>query len=146
MGNKIIKSDQNKETGFSEIIIQNKYGEFYGWSQCHPDDMDNYSMFAGERYAEIRAAADYAKFRLKQEKIKLKTIQSLVRDIENGPSTSMEYMPEKYRRKINLKLRDYSQSIEDWTNYYIYLQSSIKHMDKQRQELLAKYRDKNKGN
>ena len=146
MSNKIITSTSNKETGFSEITIQNKYGEFHGWSQCHPDDMDNFSMFAGERYAEIRAAAEYAKFRLKQEKIKLKTIQSLVRDIENGPGTSMEYMPEKYRRKINLKLRDYSQSIEDWTNYYTYLQSSIKHMDKQRQELLIKYRDKNKGN
>ena len=146
MKNKIIDSNSDKSSGVSRVTVQNKYGKFNGFAFCHPDDMDNFSMFAGERYAEVRAAAKYAKMRLKQEKIKLKTIQNLVKDIEYGPYTSMEYLDKKVRKLINLKLRDYSQSVEDWNNYHIYLQTAVKHMDEQRQELLAKYRDKNKGN
>ena len=146
MKNKIIDSNSDKNSGVSRITIQNKYGNFKGSAFCHPDDMDNFSMFAGERYAEVRAAANFAKTRLKQEKIKLKTIQNLVKDIEYGPYTSMEGLDKKVRKLINLKLRDYSQAVEDWNNYHIYLQTAVKHMDEQRQELLAKYRDKNKGN
>ncbi len=146
MKNKIISSSSNKDSGISRITVQNKYGKFDGLAFCHPNDVDNFSMFAGERYAEARAAAKFAKTRLKQEKIKLKTIQNLVKDIEYGPYTSMEYLDKKVRRLINIKLRDYSQSVEDWNNYYTYLQTAVKHMDEQRQELLSKYRDKNKGN
>lgn len=146
MKNKIINSTFDPDTGTSKVTIQNKYGKFNGSAFCHPNDMDNFSMFAGERYAEVRAAAKFAKTRLKQEKIKLKTIQNLVKDIEYGPYTSMEHLDKKVRKLINLKLRDYSQAVEDWNNYHIYLQTAVKHMDEQRQELLAKYRDKNKGN
>lgn len=138
MKEKIIKSYSSKDTRISAVTIQNKYGKFYGMAKCHPDDMENFSAFAGERYAETRARAEFANFRYRQEKIKLKTIQSLVRDIENDIHTSMEHMPEKYRRKINLKLRDYTQSVEDWKNLSNYLMQNIKRSDKIRQELLEK--------
>ena len=138
MKEKIIKSYSNEDTGVSVVTIQNKYGKFYGMAFCHPDDMENFSAFAGERYAETRARAAFADFRYKQEKIKLQTIQNLIKDIDSGSGTSMEYMPEEYRRKINLKLRDYTQSVEDWKNLSNYLIQNVKQSDKLRQELLEK--------
>ena len=146
MSNKIIASRTDEESGFSSITIQNKYGKFFGWSQCHPEDMNNFSVYAGERYAQIRAAAEFAKFRYKQEKIKLQTIQNLIKDIEYDPGLSMAYLPSKVRRKINIKLRDYTQSVEDWKNLYSYLKEDITKLDTERQDLLEKYRNKHKGN
>ena len=58
----------------------------------------------------------------------------------------MAYLPSKVRRKINIKLRDYTQSVEDWKNLYSYLKEDITKLDTERQDLLEKYRNKHKGN
>ena len=136
MGNKIIKAESNAKTGSSKVVIQNKYGIFRGFSQCHPNDMETFSAYAGERYAETRAVAEYAKFRWKQEKIKLKTIKDLMKDIEYSCPEEKESSP--LFRRVKLKLRDYSQSSEDWGNLYHFLKNSIDKQDKERVKILSR--------
>lgn len=138
MKNKIIYSHLDKKTGESTVIIQNKYGKFYGYAQCAPEDMENYSQFAGERYATLRAYKSFAKFRLKQEKIKLKTIENLIKDIKHDPRPFDVLSPAV--KKILLKLRDYKQSVEDWENIYNFYEQEIKKQDEERQTLLKKYK------
>ena len=138
MKSKIIKSNLDKKTGLSLVTIQNKYGKFYGCAQCSPEDMETYSQFAGERYATLRAYKSFAKFRLKQEKIKLKTIENLIKDIDHDmkgnhhPFDSFS-IPMK---KIRLKLRDYKQSVSDWENIYNFYEQEIKKQDEDRQAVL----------
>lgn len=139
--NKIISSWSNSDSGMSSVSIQNKYGIFHGMSFCAPEDLDSFSPYAGERYAENRAAASYAKFRYKQEIIKLKTIQNLLKDIENDSKCSAE--ENKYTiRRLKLKLRDYSQSASDWKNLAYYLNKSIKTQDEERQKILLRTKKK----
>ena len=138
MKNKIIYSHLDKKSGESAVIIQNKYGKFYGYAQCAPEDMENYSQFAGERYATLRAYKSFAKFRLKQEKIKLKTIENLIKDIKHDPRPFDVLSPAV--KKILLKLRDYKQSVEDWENIYNFYEQEIKKQDEERQTLLKKYK------
>ena len=138
MKNKIIYSHLDKKSGESVVIIQNKYGKFYGYAQCSPEDMENYSQFAGERYATLRAYKSFAKFRLKQEKIKLKTIENLIKDIKYDSRPFDILSPAV--KKILLKLRDYKQSVEDWENIYNFYEQEIKKQDEERQTLLKKYK------
>ena len=136
MKNKIIYSDSNKETGKSIITIQNKYGKFTGTAQCSPDDMNSFSAFAGERYAEIRANTKFAKLRYRQEKIKLNAINSLLKDISLNCPPEEEHT--EILKRIKLKKRDYEQSVEDWKNLYEYLKKAISIQDKQREEILLR--------
>lgn len=144
MKSKIIKSYLDKKTGLSIVVIQNKYGKFYGYAQCSPEDMETYSQFAGERYATLRAYKSFAKFRLKQEKIKLKTIENLIKDIEYD--TSNNHVPFfnfiTPMRKIRLKLRDYKQSVADWENIYNFYEQEIKNQDEERQAILKRAKAK----
>jgi hypothetical protein len=134
---KIIFEKSNEKSGISVVGIQNKYGKFFGYSSCSPDDMKNFSQFSGCRYAELRAYKEFAKFRLKQEKVKLETIKNLIKDI----NYSVDYINEdnSIMRKINLKLRDYTQSVSDWENLYNFYEYKIKDLDKERQDILTRY-------
>lgn len=139
MKNKVIKESYDKETGVCRITIQNKYGHFTGEAKCCPEDMDQFSTFTGSRYAEIRAAANFMKYKAKEEKIKLKAIQNLKKDLEHYYAGSYPYaIPSKVLRFINLKLRDYTQAISDWENLYHYLEDTIKDQDKERQKILLR--------
>lgn len=139
MKNKVIKESYDKETGVCKITIQNKYGHFTGEAKCCPEDMDQFSTFTGSRYAEIRAAANFMKYKVKEEKIKLKTIQNLKKDLEHYYAGSYPHaIPSKVLRFINLKLRDYTQAISDWENLYHYLEDTIKDQDKERQKILLR--------
>lgn len=145
MKSQIIASELNKDTGFSMVTIQNKYGKFYGYAQCSPEDMENYSQFAGERYATLRAYKSFAKFRLKQEKIKLKTIENLIKDIRRAQIGIDPFIDELSNlstpmKQIKFKLRDYRQSVEDWENIYNFYEQEIKKQDEERQTLLNKYK------
>lgn len=103
--------------------------------------MPNYSEFAGERYALLRAEKEFAKLRLKQEKIKLQTIQNLIKDI-NYTIDIEELEKNPIMHRINLKLRDYTQSVSDWENLYNYYEPEIRHQDAIRQDILSRGKKK----
>lgn len=142
MKDKVITTIQNKDDGYSYILIQNKYGHFCGISNCHMDDLPNFSEFTGYRYAEIRANMMFAKRRLQQEKIKLHTIENLLKDINYCDRSRDEICPE-VMRKIRLKLRDYTQSVEDWENLYCHLKTAVYEEDKKRQEIINRTKEAN---
>lgn len=140
MKSSIVNEYHNKESGLSMLTIQNKYGIFYGSSLCHKDDMENYSEFVGLRYAEIRADMKFAQVRLKQEKIKLQTVENLLKDINYSAKCRDEICPE-VMRKIRLKIRDYTQSVEDWKNLYEHLRTAVDKEDKKRQKIINRTKE-----
>ena len=125
-----------EEGGTGYFCFQNKYGIFEGQSffNLEEENVKNFSKFVAIRYAEVRARLSFAKMRLKQEKIKLQTIQSLKKDILNN----VENPDKKVLRRINLKLRDYTQSISDWDNLCSYLEKAISTQEKEREEILSR--------
>ncbi len=144
MSNKIIKAFSDKDSGFSIVTIQNKYGCFTGSSVCHEEDMPNFSSLAGQRYAEISAVVKYCTFRYKQEKLKYETMLKLQNDINYLCLSSEEQKAcKKIIHKINLKIRDYHQSMNDWKNLAVHLKQSILKQDKDRQDILLRVKKDN---
>lgn len=141
---KIIKSFSDKDTGFSMVTIQNKYGHFIGQSICQDEDMENFSSFAGQRYAEIDAVANFCNFRYKQEKLKYETMLKLQNDIKYlSLSPDEQKANQKVLHRINIKIRDYHQSMEDWKNLAVHLKESILKQDKNRQDILLRVKKDN---
>ena len=140
MKNKIIEESYDEKTGICKVIIQNKYGHFSGEAKCCPEDMDQFSMYTGSRYAEIRAAADFMKYKAKEEKIKLKAIQNLKKDIRHyyGAAYASVAASDPIVHFIKLKLRDYSQAVSDYEHLYPYLEDTIKDQDEERQKILLR--------
>lgn len=137
MKNKILHESAHVETGVSRCVIQNKYGKFSGYAYFNEnDDKDTFSQYAGIRYAEIRATIKFVKLRLKQEKIKLNTIKNLIKDIEYNCPEAKEN--NKLMRRINLKLRDYSQSVAAWENLHDYLLTSVDRQAEERDKILSR--------
>lgn len=129
--------DENKRE--YSITIQNKYGRFTGKAYCREDDI--YSAYTGARYAEIRANIEFAKFRYKQEKLKLKTVKNLYKDLTYD---TFEVLPNKRAiRAVNFKIRDYSNSAENWKNLYEFLEKRIPELDKEREEILKRTKKNN---
>ena len=132
---KIIEEYYDEKKREYSITIQNKYGRFTGKAYCNKEDV--FSIYTGARYAEIRATIEYAKFRYKQEKIKLKVIQDLIKDIRRNCPEEIEKNP-KLMRRINLKLRDYTQSVEDWNNLSTYLKERVSKQVEEREKILSR--------
>ncbi len=141
MGTKIVKQTEYANLGFNSVTIQNKYGQFTGNSWCHEDDMSNnlYSMYVGQRYAENRAWMEFAKFRWKQEKVKLQTMENLYKDLTADPKCA----DDKSLRYVRIKLRDYTQSVEDWGNLYHFYKNSIKNEEEVRAKILNRTKKEN---
>lgn len=133
MKNKIINSNFDEKTGISRITIQNKYGKFTGFSFCHPDDIENVSMYAGYRYAETRAGIEFAKYRLKQEKIKLNTIQNLLKEID-----LIKEDKNKTIKHIWKKEKEYKDNVQYFKDVIDILTNSIKLQDEERQKILRR--------
>ena len=148
MKNKIIESHTDELMGYSYVKVQNKYGYFEGSATCSDEDMENLSHYAGQRYAETRAAAQFAKFRMRQEKNKLKAMRDLKSSINYSSKCQEELddieqatgKPSALLRQINLKIRDYAQAVDDWKNLYEYLKTSVKKQDEERQKILLRSR------
>lgn len=131
---KIIEEQYDELKREYSITIQNKYGRFTGKAYCRRDDI--YSVYTGARYAEIRATIAFAKFRYNQEKVKLNTVKNLYKDLTyNG---YLAQMNQKAIHAVNIKIRDYSQSMQNWKNLYEYLEKRIPELDKEREKILER--------
>lgn len=131
---KIIEEYYDEKKREYSITIQNKYGRFTGKAYCNKEDV--FSIYTGARYAEIRATIEYAKFRYKQEKIKLDTVKNLYKDLTYN--AYLAQMNQTALHSVNIKIRDYSQSVQDWKNLYEYLEKRIPELDKEREKILSR--------
>lgn len=130
---KIITEKAFPTEGYCRIVIQSKEGKFTGWSYCHPND--EFSTFAGIKYAEKRAVAAMCREKAKIARIQLHAIQNLKKDIVFRDKTDF-YLD----RAIKIKIRDYDNEVKHWTKVANDLEESILLDDKERVSILSKYR------
>ena len=109
----------NPETGNTTVVLKSKYGLHKGTVRMHPEDIKYKNKIFGYDIAEKRAIINLLKTKLKYEKIKLKTIRDLKNDFEY---VFTDPIPSYVKRRIHLKLRDYSDNIK-------YLQNEIKQLE-----------------
>lgn len=139
MKTKIVNETFNADTGLTTVTLQNKYGHFTGTARCCLDD--DYSMFQGERIAATRANIEFCKFRIKQEKAKIKALDEIIIDYNletkylDYPSFVLGY---KLRKQIFLNKRNYEKNIENFKDSISILKNSIKLMDEERQKVLLR--------
>lgn len=119
---KLLYSYFYPQTGESVSVLSNKNGTYTGSAKLHPDDQNVASQYAGCRLAEYRAWIKYLKSERRNNKIKLDTIKQLNKEINL-------YCPDinqKIQRRINLKIRDYYNNIQEINDEIQQLQTKIK--------------------
>ena len=118
------------------VTLQNKDGKFFGYSFFSDDENgEDYSNFVGAEFAELRAKQDFLRHKIKEYKIRLNTVQNLVKDFK--------YKGEEVPRPLKLKLRDYSHAIDDFKNLYAYIDDYIAEKDRKRHEFLERTKKNN---
>lgn len=134
---KIIDEKAFPTERYCRVTIQSKEGQFTGWSYCHRDD--EFSTFAGIKYAERRAVAAWAKYKAKIAKIQLRTMQTLKKDLEIKYSGIFRFPKNKELRAIKIKIRDYFNDVKYWTEAAKSLEESIQTDDQKRTDILSRY-------
>ena len=134
---------EQKINGTNYIYLQDKNGIYKGKSRVHPDDLknNNWSYFRGYRLAQNRAWINFYKNKIKQEKIKLKTILNLKKDFIF--TFEEKNIPKNILRRLNLKIRDYTNNIENYKNQIAQIEKEIEENEKLYSSILNK-RDKSK--
>ena len=66
----------------------------------------------------------------------------IVSDGAHQPIISDDLWEKVQNKRINLKLRDYTQSVQDWQNLCDYYEPEIRHQDAIRQDILSKVKKK----
>ena len=118
------------------VTLQNKDGKFFGYSYFSDDENEeDYSKFVGAEFAELRAKQDFLRYKIKEYKIRLNTVQNLVKDFQ--------YKNEEVPRPLKLKLRDYSHAIDDFENLHAYITDYIAEKDRKRHEFLERTKKNN---
>lgn len=125
-------------TGISTVTIQNKYGHFTGVARCHPDDMDTFSEFHGERVAMHKAQINFLKTRMKEEKIKATAVENLLKDFYTNIQTKSKVFSEKTYQHALTRLKDYQKRIDYYEARIKELEENIIVLDKARQEILLR--------
>lgn len=95
------------QTGESVVALANRDGVYIGEAKLHQEDKEYGSELCGCRLAEMRAWVKYLLNERRRKKLMLKAIQNLNKDIQ----LNCNNIDPKIQRRINLKLRDYTQEI-----------------------------------
>ena len=133
---KLLYSSFDPQTGKSIVALTDKNNNTYiGQARLHPDDKNNASNLFGCRLAEKRAWIKYFKEEYKKKKIELNTIKQLNNDIKYNYRV---YTPKKIQRRINIKLRDYSNEINEIKNNIEILEKELIQEIKTRDKILYK--------
>ena len=104
--------------------------------------MEHFSVHAGSRYAEIRANEEYAKFRYNLAKNKLTALKEVKHELKQLSYNSTDDV-KKVERQLNLKIRDYTESMQNWENLYKYLGTRVNKLDEEREKILNRTKKDN---
>ena len=129
----------NRQTGESIVTLSNQGELFIGRAQLHPDDKNSANELTGCRLAEHRAWIKIFQNERKKKKIMLKAIQNLNQDIKQNCSS----IDPSIQRRINLKLRDYTNEVQELSNQIDFLTKSLFKSIKARDELLKRSKQDN---
>ena len=136
MKTKIINEYFEEESGISVVTIQNRYGHFTGKAFCNKEDY--FSPYQGERIAATRANIKFAKSKLKEEKVKLKAIDNLLKNLYCDEYFNSNIYEEKTYKRVKKEQERYCKNINNWENIITILEDSIKKMDEERQKVLSR--------
>ena len=131
----------NKQT---IVKIQTNDGIFTGKSKCHPDDIskNRYSLFVGERYAEIRAVLKWMKYKKKLIKAQKAALTNLLNDIKQN--CKEQDFNKNMIKRLYYKINHYNNLLIENNNISITLKNLLLKMEKQREDILNKYEKNNK--
>ncbi len=122
---KLSNSTFDPETGISTVTIKTKRGTYTGFAKVHPDDEEIQSKYTGLRIAEMKAVRKAYKDELKREKIILRTIERITKDIIHNVHDNsydeylimrvirlrLHFMTEYHKKRINF-LKGWIESID----------------------------------
>ena len=98
---RLIYSEYDAVDGVSIAVVKTKYGTFTGVARLHPDDAEYESQFEGCKYAEYRAMIKAGKEELKELRQRLKGLEILQRDLQDGKEyNSMSFEARRLRKRI----------------------------------------------
>ena len=138
MKTKIVDETFDEKSGLTTVTLQNKYGRFTGTARCHPDEIEIFSQFQGERIAATRANISFLKFRIQQEKAKLKAIQNLQNDFNHEYDLNPNGFYGPVTKHIFKTIKRYKENIKNFKTSIEILEDSIKLMDEERQKVLLR--------
>ena len=105
MKTKLIYSDFDPELGESVALIESKYGNFYGFAQCHPDE-DKPSPFVGCEIAEVRARMNVITCQIEDKRLKIKGLNELEDLLRQKPNCNYKSAEWRALRKYRYVLQD----------------------------------------
>ena len=127
----------NEISGESIVGLADKYGTYIGEAKVHPDDKKNASKFTGCSIAENRALIKLLKKRLQREKIRLKTIENLYKDVSINCSDLIKENP-KLEKRFKIQIKNSNNTIKDIQKFIYDLNFEIFNRIKIREEILDK--------
>lgn len=83
MKTKLLYSYYDKESGYSEAGIQNKFGRFMAHAQLHPEDKDYESSFFGCQVAEAKCMIKTHRERIRLINLQIKTLEDFEKVLKN---------------------------------------------------------------
>lgn len=139
----IIKEEYNPNTYETTVIIHTDLGDFTGYTVADEIDAQYPSIHNGNAIAMNKALQKFAKAAIRQLKAELKVIRGLIDSWgladpqDNDPYVSV--FVHQYRQFCNKETE-----LQTWQNRLANLQKAIQTRVKMRDELVAKYIEKDK--
>ncbi len=136
---KLKSAEYDVNTGISTAIIKTELGTFTGTTKLHEEDKDIVSNFAGCEYAEMRAIIKYAKAKIQEQRIKVKTLENAKLTIEQLKGYEKNSPESRQIRKLYFielnKLNQYKERLE-------FLKSNLYTQMKDRRQKIKEILDK----
>lgn len=102
---KIIDINYDPNTNITKVSLADKYGKYTGIAKLHPED--KYNHIVGGSIAQQRAFIKKLSEDIKRNRIMLKAIKDLLKDIKNN---NLDISP-RIERRFKIAIRNYSQQI-----------------------------------
>lgn len=121
----LLKSDFNRETGISTVVINTDIGSFEGKAKADDYDMESPSSFAGCQLAELRALKKYTKEKFSILKRINESLFKMIEEIQTHPDYATNY-PFTAIKIIENEINRNLYEMEKWCNLNKTLESDIK--------------------
>ena len=131
-----------EQDGLSEVVIEHRGENFYGYAKCHPDD--EWSEFAGCRLAELRAQIKALKSDYQKARASYNECKKFVNSIKTYKNFNAEDPTAKAMfRQLNRRAREVNALNTRIAALELTLRASIRMQDQIRTKAKAKMKDKN---
>lgn len=126
---RFIDSHTNEETRISYVTVENKGAVYTASAKCHPDD--EFSVFTGCRYAEMRAEIKALKAEYYQKKHDCDECRKFVSMVQQYACFNREDPSAKAMfRQLNRRIREVNALADEINKRELALRVAIRQQDK----------------